>query len=104
MIRQGVVTLNGASQNLATALSLTGDKDVPVRALILQPRATNSNVIYVGVGTVTTTAYVVRLEAPATAIPPAPFILGETPNGTFRLSEISVLGTNAEHLHVGIVT
>lgn len=104
MFRPFNITMTGSAQRLSTLMSLTSELDVPIRALVMQPAGANAGVIYVGDASVSSTDYAFRLEAATAGIPPAPFILGETPNGTFRLSEIYIVGSNNEVLHVGIIT
>lgn len=103
MITQHVITLNGNSQNLLTALSLSTDSDPLCYAIIMQPKGTNAGVIYVGCGTVSDTACIWRLEAGASGVPPAPFILGEMSVPRIRLSELSVKGANNEVLFLGLI-
>lgn len=105
------LTLNGAAggQNLKTVLSNTqtgGIDDVPLRAVILQPDGANANPIYIaGDNQVPTTAnYGWRLEKATTGVPPAPFVIGEFDvGGPLRLSNFTVLGTNAEVLHIATI-
>lgn len=104
MIRSFNLTLDGNAQQLSAALSLTAEKDVPIKAIVMQPHGTNAAVIYVGGSDVSSTLYGWRLEAASAGIPPAPFILGEVANQIGRLSELYVKGTNTEILHIAIVT
>lgn len=99
MIRHHVLTLTGSAQALS---SIADALKLRIRTISLQPGGGNANPVYVGdaLTTVTSSSYGVRLEAAATGVPPAPFVLGEFAPGWGDLSEIVVLGTNTEKLHV----
>lgn len=120
------LTLNGAAQQLITAVPAAtgghgvplavdgpvvgGAYDVPFRTLSLQPDAANAGVIYVaGAGSgmnagsgsgVSSSKYGFRLEVPVSSIPAPPYILGEYPSGPIKLSDIWVIGTNGDKLHI----
>lgn len=98
-----VLTLSGSAQALST---ITGATTRPIRTVTLQPGTANTNPVYVGASTLTSSDYGVRLEAPETSIPPAPLILADTQGlvGHFKLSDVYVLGTNNEKLHLLVVS
>jgi hypothetical protein len=98
-----VLTLTGSAQALSTVSGATVDT---VRTVSMQPGTANANPVYVGASGVSSTVFGVRLEVPVTNIPPAPFMLGETQSqiGHFKLSDVYVIGTNAEKLHLLVVT
>lgn len=100
MIKTLVLTLNGNAQQLVTPNdAITGD--VSALQVWLQPDTANTNPILVGADANVATTYGVRLEAPVTTIPPAPFSLGELhPPRFVPLSAIWVKGTNTEKLRV----
>lgn len=108
MLKHGVVTLNGAAQNLKTALAAPDNVD-RVRFIEFQPDGANVGVIYIGGGgsgpapdTLSNTNYGTRLEIGAAGVPPAPWRQErELPEGgALKLSDFQVLGTNNEKLHV----
>lgn len=98
------VTLSGAAESLSSILTalgwVSGTYEPGMRAVWLQPDGANNAVIYVGGAGVTNTDFGFRLEAGATGIPPAPFSFGEMAERQLYLSEIYVLGTAAQKLHV----
>lgn len=108
MIRQYVVTLEtGVPKQVSSVLA--GAADVQLAAVWLQPRATNTAPVFVGTNTgMSSTAYGVRIPAPAAGDPPAPFSLGDFARGgsgygaksPILLSELWVLGTTGDFLHV----
>ena len=94
------LTLNGAIQRLSTALANTavgGPQDEGYRFLSLQPGKANTNDIFVGGSTVSATDYGMRLDPGDTA---APIELGSHDGGPIKLSDLYVIGTNAERLHI----
>lgn len=68
-----------------------------MRLIALQPDKGNSNDVYVGAATLTSSDYGVRLDPGDTA---PPVVLGHFDTGPYKLSEFYVLGTNNEKLHV----
>lgn len=110
MMNMKVVTLNGAVQQLHTALGVLAQNDMVIW-LSLQPGSANANPVYVGSTDATTSSnYFVRLEAAAATVPPAPWQISEAmPNQSvtslsLRLEDLFVIGTNAEKLHVGWIS
>ncbi len=97
MIAHHVLTLDGNAQALST---VTGALPAGVRTVSLQPNGGNGNPVYVGGAGVSSTVYGVRLEAGATGVPPAPFVLGEFQTGWVKLDELYVIGTTTEKLHI----
>lgn len=100
MLQLPIVTI----PNPAAAISLLpeGAKDIQIRGLILQPRGTNTNPIYIGSAAVSATVYMFRLNAPAGGVPPAPFIL-ESSEGLGNLGQLYAFGTAGEILHVAVI-
>ena len=91
------VTLTGSAQ----ALPITYQGGI--RWVSLQPGEGNVNPIYVGGVGVTALNYGVRLPAPAAGIPPPPHIIGEFADGTVSISDIYVIGTLNEKLHLHVL-
>jgi len=106
MTRHYVLTLNGAAQQLSSALG--GDEDRQLSAVWLSPRGSNANLIFIGgSATLTSTNYGVRLEIPVSSVPQAPFNPGEFAGGSLerfrspiKMGNFWVLGTNGEFLHI----
>jgi hypothetical protein len=100
---QHVLTLNGSAQQVGAALSVV-DNAIAKNAIwvSLQPDTANTGVVLVGDANLSATLYGARLEAPATAIPPAPFVfdLGQM---QMSLYDIWVKGTNAEKLRLLVI-
>jgi hypothetical protein len=103
MVRHFVLTLTSSVQSLAAAYpdaTAGGPFDLPIQEVFLTPGSGNLNVVYgggaAGHGTLTSTNYGFRLEAPVSSIPqaPLPFTRGS------RLSDYVVLGTNGEKVHL----
>lgn len=81
-----------------------GAYDIPCRAVIIQPLAANTGVIYVSIGdpNVSSTDYSFRLEIPVSNIPQAPFVLELA--GQIKPSEIYLRATvNADKVSVGLI-
>lgn len=97
MIRHHVLTLDGNAQCLDT---VSGALGASIRTISLQPDGANGNPVYVGSAGVTSSVFGVRLEAGATGVPPAPFVLGEFPTGWLKLSDLYVIGTDTQVLHL----
>jgi hypothetical protein len=97
------LTLNASAQALST---VSGATEASVRTVSLQPGAANTGVLYIGGAGVSAANYGIRVPAPVSSEPPAPVILGDTqsPYGHFKLSDVYVLGTNAEKVHLLVVT
>lgn len=91
------VTLTGSAQAL-TAVYQGG-----IRWVSLQPDPANVNPSYVGGSGITSADYGVRLPAPSAGIPPPPHIIGEFADGTVALSDIYVIGTVGEKLHLHVL-
>lgn len=102
-IAHHVLTLTGSAQALST---VSGATVKSIRTVTLQPGAANAGEVYIGGATVSASDYGVRLEVPEDSIPPAPMILAETqsPYGHFKLSDLYVIGTNTDKLHLLVVT
>lgn len=100
MVGHYVLTLSGSAQALSSASGSPPDR--AVRTVSLQPGASNAAAVYVGDADVSDSDYGVRLEAASGGVPPAPFMLGETQSqvGHFKLSDLYVLGSNTEKLHL----
>ena len=99
-IRHYVLTLNGSAQRLSSVLTNTnpgGPNDEAFRFLTLQSGKANTNDIFVGGSTVSATDYGMRLD-PTDTIPPID--MGHYDAGPVKLSEIYVIGTNNEKLHI----
>jgi len=95
------LTLSGAAQALSTVTGLGTNQSI--RTLILQPDTANTHVCYVGGAAVSSAAHAFRMEAPTATIPPAPFVLDGYDIGLLRPSEIFIIGTAAEIVHIGII-
>lgn len=97
------LTLTGSAQALSSVTNATTDS---IRTLTIQPAAANGGAVYVGASGVTNAAYGVYIPAPASSIPPAPFMLGETQSqhGHFKLSDVYVTGSNADVVKLLVVT
>jgi hypothetical protein len=98
------LTLTGSAQALSTATSASA---ATVRTVTIQQDPANTHVAYVGASSaLTSAAWGVRLPAPVAGEPAAPFMLGDTQSqhGHFKLSDVYVLGTAAEKLHLLVVT
>lgn len=103
MIRHYTLTLNGSAQRLSSVLPdalADGRHDRPVRTISLQPHGGNGNEVYVGAAAVSSSNFGVRLEAGATGVPPAPFVLGEYAPGWCKLSDFYVIGTDTQKLQL----
>jgi hypothetical protein len=102
-VRDYSLTLNGSAQRLSTVLSNTqpgGPQDEAFRQIILAQHPGNSNAIYVGANsTISTTAFGFALD-PTQATAADRQTIGPFETGPVKLSEIWVLGTNAEILHI----
>lgn len=97
----GVITLNGAQQNLGTLLAalIPAGGFARVKVVTLQPYSTNANPVYYGksdlAGQATATGY---LGTGNTSIS-----FSGGPFETVDLSSIYLFGTNAEKVHVTVL-
>ena len=87
-----------------------GPDDESLRVIMLQLQGDSSNPVFVGsapkVGTtvtLTSTDHGFRLEPGSGGVPSAPFLLGEFETGPIRLSDVYVLGTNTQVLHITVL-
>src|SRR5688572_28735047 len=94
-----VLTLTGSAQALS---SIAGATTNPLRTLFVSAGTANVNPVYIGGSNqaVSSTVYGVRIRAPVSSEPVAPFVYMETQSqhGHLKLSDIYVLGSNAEKL------
>lgn len=107
------LTLDGNIQRLSSALAdseVGGPDDEALRVVQLQMQGDSANPLFVGgapkVGTnvtLTSTDHGFRLESGSGGVPAAPYLLGEFETGPIRLSDIYVLGTNTEVLHITVL-
>lgn len=97
--RTATLTIVGTS--LKALLGLTDAEDVPYEHLTLQADGANGNPVFIGGPGVTTTDYGVRLPASAAGVPHWPPMWYELTARPVKLSEIFVVGTAGEKLHVG---
>jgi len=106
-VRDFTLTLNGSAQRLSTALPDTtvgGADDLPAQFVVLQPDGANGAAVFVGgTSSVSSTVYGFSLPAGAAGVPPPPFPLSAY-MGRFRLSDIWVIGTNTQKLHVLLIS
>jgi hypothetical protein len=113
MIVVVTITLAGVAQNVAdtpfipapaaTAQTVTGRAliDAACRTISLQADAANSHIVAVGAdSTVTTSAFGLGIPIPTGAALGAPVILGAYDQGGIRLSDLWIIGTAGEKLHV----
>lgn len=98
-VQDFVLTLDGTAQRLSS-LYASADLDVPVQVVMLQADGANANPIFVGgSGAVTTSAWGFRIEKATATVPPVPVIIA-VERMAIRLSDLWVIGTNTEKLHV----
>lgn len=93
----GLVTFDGTSQLLSTALGLRAGA-TRAYSIELQPGTANAAACYVGSDTVATTG--IRLEAADAGIPPPPWVKEMYRGGELFLDQIYVRGANTETLRV----
>lgn len=99
-------TLSGSAQSLlalffGAAEPVGGPNDVAVSSLNVQADTGNSNVIYFGTAGVSATDFGFEIPIPTAGVPAFPYVTGPFDRGgPFRLSEIHVIGTADEILHV----
>lgn len=91
--------VTAAAQNLATALGLTPQQDVPFEFMVLQGGAANANPVFIGGPGVTTTDYGFRIAGLASSQPDTSLRMPAIPRGV-RPSEIYFVGTAGEELQV----
>lgn len=95
--------LNGSAQRLSSVLTDTevgGREDIAYQQIILSAAAGNSNPVFIGSSSgVTSTAYGFALDATQATAKDRESI-GPFPTGRIKLSEIWVIGTNAERLQI----
>ena len=100
-LRHYVLTLSGAAQQLSSVLPVTqrgGAQDEALRFLTLQPGKANTNDVFVGAtSAVSSSVYGMRLDPTDTQ---APTELGTHDAGPIKLSDVWVIGTADEKLHV----
>lgn len=96
---QAVITI----PNPAVAISLlpAGAKDVAIQGLILQPRGTNNAKLFIGGAAVSTSAYMFAINpGDGSDNPPAPTPILMPTVSLGLLSQLYVIGTAGEILHV----
>lgn len=96
------ITLNGAAQRVSTVLGITpgGPDDRPFSQLIIAAAPGNTAVAYVGASSsISASSYGFSLD-PTQATARDRETIGPFPHGPVKLSDIWVLGTNAEVLHI----
>lgn len=97
------LTLTGAAQQLSSVLAdptVGGPNDEPLESLLLQPDGGNGNPIFVGGSSaVSSTLFGVRLAIGTGGVPPDPLKLEPT-MGPLRLSDLWVIGTATQKLHL----
>lgn len=100
------LTLNGSAQRLSQVLASGANnadpdkaEDVPFRQLRLQADPANANVVYVG-DSVAVSASAHGASLDPTEASAYPLILGPFPTGPLRLSDLWVVGTNAQRLMI----
>ena len=86
------VVLKGVAQPLTS--SLLGNDEM--KQISVQHDTANTHVAYIGGHHLSSSVYAIRLPAPSAGEPVAPYIF----DGPVRLSDIWVLGTAGETLHV----
>lgn len=101
-VRDFTLTLNGAAQRLSTVLAVTepgGSRDEAYRQLMLQADPANAAAVYVGSSNAVSAASHGFSLDPTQATAPV-LVIGPFETGPVKLSEIWVLGTNTEKLHI----
>lgn len=95
------VTLQATAKSLAALLNITagGPDDLPLQSLSLQAGTANANGVFVGGPAVSSTDFGVRIPAAAAGVPAAPEKF-EFYGRPVKLSEVYVVGTADEKLHV----
>lgn len=99
--RDYTLTLNGAAQCLRSVLGNTergGPQDEAYRIIMLQPDKANTNDIFVGSSSaVSSSLYGIRMDAADTV---TSLEMGHFDTGPIKLSDLWVIGTNNEKLHI----
>lgn len=102
------LTLTGVAQRLSQVYASgagnvdpTAAEDIPYRQVILAADPANTNVVYIGASTLTSTSFGFSLDP--TQASQEPVSLGPFDTGPLKLSEIWALGTNAERLMIALV-
>jgi hypothetical protein len=103
MVKDFTLTLTGVAQRLSTVLAdptVGGKDDIPFRQIILCQDPANAAVIYVGSSSaITSTNFGFSLD-PTEATAKDRESIGPFEAGPVKLSDLWVLGTNAQKLHV----
>ena len=94
------LTLSGASENVATALGLTAETNIPLKAVSFQ--AGGAADVFIGgpTGTISSTNYGVRAITGQGPV----YLEGQGDGGPIKLNQIQVQGTAAQRLHILAVT
>ncbi len=106
MIQDVTLTLSGVAQQLvapdgAPPFGSSGKLDNAMRTITLQADPANAHVVYVGGSSaVSSTLYGIILPLPPSSIPAVPVVIGAYDSGPIKLSDIWVIGTAGEKLHV----
>lgn len=105
-LRDYTLTLNGSAQQLSTVLtgdqSRGGSKDEAFRTILLQGDPANTHLIFVGSSSaVSSSLYGVAVPIPiATNNPTSLIEMSWSHSGPIKLSDIWVIGTQNEKLHI----
>ena len=107
MVTQYTLTLDGTAQRLSQVYSSgagnaqpSAAQDIPFRQVFLQADPANANVVYVGASSaVTSVNHGISLD-PTQATAQDRVSLGPFPTGAVKLSDLWVIGTNAQRLMV----
>jgi hypothetical protein len=98
-VRHANLTLNGSAQRLSSIFG--SGQDVAIWQLWLHPDGENVGPVFVSDdGSISSSDYGVRLEAPEVGIPPAPWSPGELRTLSMYLGDVYVRGTNNDILHL----
>ena len=92
--------------SVTTSFQLSGTVTTPdpIKFIAVQADPANAGIVYLGgAETLSSTAYGVYIPKPVSTIPAAPIQLG-TGNGFLSASEIYIVGTTTDKLHVLVVT
>ena len=94
-------TLTAVGTSLKTLLGLTDSQDIPLQSISLQADPANAGAAFVGGTGVTITDYLVRIPIPVSSVPSPPLIYESGTARPMKLSEVFVVGTAGDKLHVG---
>lgn len=94
------ITLTATGTKLSALASLQAQEDVPLQSLTIQADGANANPVFLGGSGVTITDYGIRIPTPSGGVPAAP-VFYESGNRPVKLSEVFVVGTPGEKVHVG---